>query len=324
MCVAETANGRKAELGANWIHGIDANPIFKIATEHDLLSTRYQGRKLGQKMMFLTETGQPVNTKVVEDVDWHYGMLMSRCEEFYQLHEPTPMENDTVGAFISREFEEKLERYHGQERHLREMVLQQRLLGECIISGAHSMDDISLSEVGSFQELPGVHYVIPPGFESVCHILQRNIPPEALRLGHAVSQIKWDQGSREGGAQGDAHDKDSSDTHLYPVCVECQNGAKFYADQVLVTVSLGYLKQHCGRLFSPPLPEDKMSAIQRVAMGTVNKVILEFGGQVLPDGIFRLELIWDRDNAENEDIEKSWFKKFGSFEAVADNVLVGE
>ncbi len=27
----------KAELGANWIHGIDKNPIFTIAKQHKLL-----------------------------------------------------------------------------------------------------------------------------------------------------------------------------------------------------------------------------------------------------------------------------------------------
>ncbi|ELT94559.1 hypothetical protein CAPTEDRAFT_225468 [Capitella teleta] len=275
----ETAPGRKTELGANWIHGIHANPIYKIATQHNLLSKLYQGRKLGQRMMFLHQDGHPVNTK-----------------------------NDSVGAFIWREFSEKLDRYHGQERHIREMVLHQRLLGECIISGCNNMNDIALSEVGSFQELPGVHYVIPPGFEQICHILKENIPSEALRLKHAVSQIKYGQ------ADGAEH----------PVCVECQNGQKFYADHVIVTVSLGYLKQHHDRLFEPLLPVEKLSAFERVAMGTVNKVILEFDGQILPDGIFRLELIWDRlEEDELVDLSERWFKKLGSFEAVTDNVLMG-
>jgi len=110
----------------------------------------------------------------------------------------------------------------------------------------------------------------------------------------------------------------------YPVCVECSNGKKFYADFCLITISLGYLKKHGPRLFSPPLPDPKVEAIQHVAMGTVNKIILEFDGQVLPDGIFRLEMIWDYENVESEELADRWHKKIGSFEAVGDNVLMGQ
>jgi len=110
----------------------------------------------------------------------------------------------------------------------------------------------------------------------------------------------------------------------HSVCVECSNGKKFYADVCLITISLGCLKQHAARLFNPPLPDAKAEAIENVAMGTVNKIILEFDGQVLPDGIFRLEMIWDYDNYDNEQIADRWHKKIGSFEAVADDVLMGK
>lgn len=110
----------------------------------------------------------------------------------------------------------------------------------------------------------------------------------------------------------------------HPICVECSNGKKFHADICLVTISLGCLKHNSTRLFNPPLPDSKVEAIQHVAIGTVNKIILEFDAQVLPDGIFRLEMVWDYENYENEDVSERWHKKIGSFEAVADDVLMGE
>ena len=39
--------------------------------------------------------------------------------------------------------------------------------------------------------------------------------------------------------------------------VECENGAKLYADHVICTVPLGVLKESAHTLFAPPLPEDK-------------------------------------------------------------------
>lgn len=109
----------------------------------------------------------------------------------------------------------------------------------------------------------------------------------------------------------------------YPVCIECANGRKFFANVCLVTISLGYLKLHAARLFDPPLPDAKMEAIQRIAMGTVNKIILEFDDQVLPPGVFRLEMVWTEKADDNADISETWIRKLPSFEAVSDTVLMG-
>ena len=89
-------------------------------------------------------------------------------------------------------------RYNNEEKRLRRALLKHHMLGECIISGADSLHDVALSECGSFEELPGVHYVIPPGFESVIQILAQNVPPEAVLLNHVVSKIKWNDGSNTG------------------------------------------------------------------------------------------------------------------------------
>jgi len=91
MLSTATNMGHKVELGANWIHGIDLNPIYKIAVANNLLSNQYSGRHLGKKMMFVTENGDPVNARIVQDVDLNYGMLMSECEDFYKQQIPTPV-----------------------------------------------------------------------------------------------------------------------------------------------------------------------------------------------------------------------------------------
>lgn len=82
-------------------------------------------------------------------------------------------------------------RYPADERRIRRMLLQHRFVGESVISGADSLFDIALSEVGSFEELPGMHYVIPPGFESVIDILRDSVPPSSLFLQHVVTNISW-------------------------------------------------------------------------------------------------------------------------------------
>ena len=78
-----------------------------------------------------------------------------------------------------------------EERRIRRMLLQHRFVGESVISGSDTLYDIALSEVGSFEELPGMHYVIPPGFESVIDILRQEVPPSCLHLEHVVTNIAW-------------------------------------------------------------------------------------------------------------------------------------
>lgn len=308
----ETAK-EKAELGANWIHGIERNPIFKLCIQKKWLNPKFAGRKFGQKHMFLTEDGMPIHAKLVEEVDWVFGMLMSQVEDFYTQQMPTPLENDSVGAFLEREFEEKLNHVPTLDHNLRRIIFHQRMLNEAIIAGCHNMREVALSEEGSFEELPGVHYVIPPGFHAVVDALAQGVPETSIVLDHPVSQITWC-----------GENSSTLNGSLYPVCVECVNGKKFYANHVINTVSLGYLKKNAGRLYSPPLPEHKLKAIDQISIGTVNKIVLEFeSGPVLPNAVNRLEVMCDRLTLEDEPMETRWIKKISFFEAIADSVLIG-
>ena len=74
------------------------------------------------------------------------------------------------------------------------------------------------------------------------------------------------------------------------VVVTCSDGSVYYADHVIVTVSLGVLKNWTGvdqtitsdSLFSPPLPLCKLDAIHKLGFGVVYKVALEFSKPLVP------------------------------------------
>lgn len=122
------------DLGAHWIHGIERNPIYKIADDNNLLKLRHGDKGLRHRNCFLTEEGKEVNEKVVNSVNLAYGQLIIQAEDFYQSSIPTEEENDSVGAFLEREFSERLEKYTNGDRHIREMVFNQRKLLEYCIS----------------------------------------------------------------------------------------------------------------------------------------------------------------------------------------------
>ena len=100
-----------------------------------------------------------------------------------------------------------------------------------------------------------------------------------LRLGHEVRAIRWESGihgtsaSAGGGGSGGG----SSGSGGAPVLITCANGATLEADAAVVTVSLGVLKAAHRQLFSPPLPAAKAAAIERLGIGVVDKLLLDFG-----------------------------------------------
>lgn len=298
-------------MGANWIHGIERNPIYQIADENNLLKVRHGDKGLRHRNIFITEDGVDVNEKVINQVNLMYGQLIIQAEDYYQSCMPTPEENDSVGAFLEREFSELLDRYTNGDRHVRQIVFNQRKRLECCISGCDTLDEVALSEFGGYEELPGVHYSIPGGFTGVLDILQKNIPKDNLLLNTPVRCVHWNR-------------KHSGDNQ-YEVEVQCENGDVYYANHVIVTVSLGVLKAACDRMFDPPLTPEKQGAIDRMGFGIVNKVILQFEEPVTPDDVFHIELLWDNQNIENPDLRHTWFRKIYSLEVTSHSgyVIVG-
>lgn len=295
-------------MGANWIHGIERNPIYQIADENHLLQLRNKDKSFRRKDVYMREDGEVISERLVKEVDFTYGMLISKCEEFFACSVPTPEEDDSVGAFLDRTFEENVENYSNGNRRLRELIFWHHKLLECCISGCDNLHEVSLAEFGSYESLPGIHYTIPPGFEAVLDILKQNIPKENIVFNAPVRCINWDLGP------------DSE----YPVCVEMENGEKHYANHVIVTVSLGVLKASSDRFFSPPLPAAKQQALKKLGFGVVNKVFLVFEEPIVDADVFRLNMIWDPDTVVDADLRNSWYRKIYSFEVVHERILVGK
>ncbi|XP_074279361.1 lysine-specific histone demethylase 1 homolog 3 [Silene latifolia] len=107
----------------------------------------------------------------------------------------------------------------------------------------------------------GAHCMIKGGYSAVVESIAQGLP---VHLNQVVSDISYgptDLGSAENGS--------------YKVKVSTFNGEEFFGDAVLITVPLGCLKADSIK-FSPPLPQWKHSAIQRLGFGVLNKVVMEF------------------------------------------------
>ncbi|XP_057469849.1 lysine-specific histone demethylase 1 homolog 3-like [Actinidia eriantha] len=104
----------------------------------------------------------------------------------------------------------------------------------------------------------GAHCMIKGGYSTVVESLGEGL---RIHLNHVVTDISY-------------HTNDCR-VDGRRVKVSTSNGRQFSGDAVLITVPLGCLKAEAIR-FSPPLPQWKHLAIQRLGFGVLNKVVLEF------------------------------------------------
>ena len=128
-------------------------------------------------------------------------------------------------------------------------------------ANAVNIDKLSLSgwdqDMGN--EFEGEHSQVVGGYQQLPYGLWSLPNKLDVRTNRIVTQISYDPADRA--TQG--------------AVVHCEDGEVFEADRVVFTGSLGVLKSQSIQ-FSPPLPEWKRAAINRLGFGVLNKVILVF------------------------------------------------
>jgi len=108
-----------------------------------------------------------------------------------------------------------------------------------------------------------------------------------------------------------------------PLEVLCEDGEILRADHVLVTVSLGVLKECVNRLFLPSLPRKKLLAIQGLNIGTVNKIFLKFPYRWWPTDCSGFHLLWKKEDIPIKSEESdSWVSEVFTFNSVDHNTEV--
>lgn len=86
------------------------------------------------------------------------------------------------------------------------------------------------------------------------------------------------------------------------VHVKCRDGSSYTADHILITVSLGVLKENYKIWFTPELPAYKINAIENLTLGTVNKIILKFPEKWWPDDISSFSFLWKGTDTSKSDV----------------------
>jgi monoamine oxidase len=161
----------------------------------------------------------------------------------------------------------------------RELRIIQWHLANLEFANSTSINNLSLQQwdQDDEHEFFGQHSMFVGGFGQLAHAMaygcrplgciKENIATDRLdiRMGVSVVQIDW-------------HNRESSGLNALDetnVIITCEDGSRFAADACVVTVPLGVLKSTAIK-FEPELPQQKLSSIQRLGFGVLNKVVLVF------------------------------------------------
>ncbi|RMZ83467.1 hypothetical protein DV737_g1613, partial [Chaetothyriales sp. CBS 132003] len=127
-------------------------------------------------------------------------------------------------------------------------------------ANAANVDKLSLrgwdQDIGN--EFEGEHAQVVGGYQQLPRALWRHPEPLDVRTNKAVKTIKYKAGVSQGHGT-----------------VVCEDGESLDADRIVLTASLGVLKEETIQ-FDPPLPQWKRDAIRRMGFGLLNKLILVF------------------------------------------------
>ncbi|XP_045783117.1 spermine oxidase-like [Maniola jurtina] len=261
------------EVGGEWIHGTENSSVYEQAVKNNITTLLQESTFKVYK-----SDGSEGSTELMKE-------LVYFCLDAQEDPPETPQ---TIGKFLTRKLKEYLKDKHP------DLLEDQAFLNEFLdimnyiinsLEASNDWDDVSLQS--TYEDLGGPKTMSwhRHGYKTFFELLLNTynngpgLPTLEIKLNTEVTQIKWP--------------KDSTGK----VEVVCKDGTVYTADNVIVTVSLGVLKERYSTLFSPPLPEDKVTAIDKIGIGVVGKTIFSFPEPWWPD-VNMFMFFWNAEDRE--------------------------
>ncbi|RKP07985.1 flavin-containing amine oxidoreductase-domain containing protein [Thamnocephalis sphaerospora] len=122
------------------------------------------------------------------------------------------------------------------------------------------LNDLSPAHAATDIDYLGEDYVSKQGYMPILRQIAGNDILQSVHLEHVVTRVSYSEDA---------------------VCVTTARHGEFVADAVLVTLPLGVLKSGAIQ-FAPPLPAWKQGAVDRVGVGLMNKLVIEYDSDCVP------------------------------------------
>lgn len=272
------SQGVRAELGATYLYDVDQGTegcaLGQLARESGCV----RGRVRGYSELKATEVPTVRLLSGGREVD---PQLVKRCQEVYS----SAVEELKRRAEEGCEFDESPEGVSNYEQRLSRCFTSSveakdvRSFAPIFLDFMKKFDDFengtkTADNVGVAQyHFADFEYqlVLKLDYQAVLDAVAKDIPPACISLQTEVISINWTPSSH-------------GCSDVPAVTVMCRGGQVYSVDHVIMTSSLGVLQHHCleaSDLFTPSLLASKLSAMQALAMGMGETLLLEFDQPLL-------------------------------------------
>ncbi|KAG5677755.1 hypothetical protein PVAND_007486 [Polypedilum vanderplanki] len=251
------------DLGAQWCQGEKGNSVYELCKNEFKFGTT--GWLNGTGFVPVASSGEIDVEKILR--------LEELRQEILLKYDEMKKSKVSIGEFFEEKFYDALKtsQFQDIDEKLADMFLGfwQREFNSLFAST--NWYDVSsklypiLETCEGQQDLTWRQY----GFKTLFDIIQKDLPKsikleEKILLNKKVTKINW------------SNEK---------VIVQTEDNSVYSADNIIITIPLGYLQAHHMNIFYPKLPDSKIKAIECIKVGTLGKVFLEFE-----------ECFWNRDN----------------------------
>ena len=186
-----------------------------------------------------------------------------------------------------------------RERCVHRMLTHWCMMQECLDCACESCYDISLAHFNDYRPCPGEYYTPlgKKGFQGVVDFFLGKLPSDMIRYCQPVDQISWKHYPVT--HQMTDNSTCAATNEAKRVVIHVKGHPVITADHVIITSSIGYLRENNISMFQPTLPSDKQKAISSIGFGTVDKIFLKFQSpfwEYLGEGEFEgIQLLWEHD-----------------------------
>lgn len=235
-----TLPGLALDMGASWIQGTEGNPVTDIVREQGI---RTKVTDWDAHALYYYD-GERYTDDELDELDGYLEEIQGTIDEFRAEMEEADEDDISLAEAVERILEE--EELSEEERYEVDYAITATIEHEY----AADTSDLSLYYWDEADGFGGDDVLFPDGYDQVITAVAKGLD---IRLGHVVQQIAYDDDL---------------------VRVTTSQGT-FEAERAIVTLPLGVLKSGSVR-FSPPLPDRKRRAIERLGMDVLNKLYLRF------------------------------------------------
>lgn len=161
------------------------------------------------------------------------------------------------------------------------------------------------------------HSIFKDGYSSAIKLIAQTLNKNNIHLNTPVRTIEWQENIPESTEKS--------------IVITLNDKRTIRTDCVIVTSSLGFLKEHHRQLFNPSLPLNHCLAIESLGFGLINKIYLDFGEPWWECGVKGFQLVWQKNNKQYNDNTDStkklagWTKDLTGFDVLQNHeaVLLG-